>query len=32
MGPKKEAKKAGVEDVEGEDPLVLNSNYVKYCK
>lgn len=32
MGPKKEAKKAGAEDVEGEDPTVLLSNYQKFCK
>jgi hypothetical protein len=29
---KKEAGKAGAEETEGEDPTVLNSNYVKYCK
>lgn len=32
MGPKKEAKKAGAEDVEGEDPTVLLANYQKFCK
>ena len=34
MPPKKKdgGAKAGAEGVEGEDPLVLNSNYVKYCK
>lgn len=32
MPPKKKETKAGAEATEGEDPLVLNSNYVKYCK
>lgn len=32
MGPKKEAKKPGGEEVEGEDPQVLLQNYQKFCK
>lgn len=32
MPPKKKEAKPGAEATEGEDPLVLNSNYVKYCK
>lgn len=32
MGPKKETKKAGAEEVEGEDPQVLLQNYQKLCK
>ena len=31
MPPKKAAAKTG-EEVEGEDPLVLCSNYQKFCK
>ncbi len=31
MPPKKE-NKAGGEEVEGEDPMVLQGNYVKFCK
>jgi hypothetical protein len=32
MGPKKQEKKAGTEEVEGEDPMVVSSNYQKFCK
>ena len=31
MPPKKE-NKAGGEEVEGEDPMVLQGNYIKFCK